>query len=403
MSRIKTILAYALAAMLVGFVACRGSEQDHDHEAYINHEDHADHEGHESHDHHDSGKDDDHDHEDGLIEFSSSKQKSAGIQTEVVKTGTFHGVLTTGGRILSASGDEKIVSATGSGIVRFARDLTDGMQVASGTPLFSISAADMADEGQSGQAVVAVNGAKIEYERARKLAEERLITEKELQEARLNYEMAQKAASAIGQTKSRAGVSIASPMTGYVKEIMVRPGAYVSAGEPLMVITGNKNLYLRAEVPERHYAELSRVVSANFKPSYSEVVYSVADLGGRKVGSSTTTAANSRMIPVTFEFPNSAGLLAGAYAEVTLLLGNRDGILTVPKSALIEDQGIFHVFVRHDGEHFEKRVVRIGSSDGLRCEVLSGLKDGDEVVSKGAMKLKLASATTAIPAHTHNH
>lgn len=400
MSRIKTILTYFVVATLVGLGACKGNDHDHDHESHIGQEGH---EGHEGHDHSESGKEGHDEHEEGLIEFTAAKQKNAGIETEVAKAGNFHGVLTTGGRILSATGDEKIVSATGSGIVRFSRDLTDGMQVAAGSPLFSISAAEMADEGQSGQAVVAVDGAKREYERAKKLAEERLITEKELQEARVNYEMAQKAASAIGRTKSRSGVSISAPMTGYVKEIMVRPGAYVAAGDPLMVITQNKNLYLRAEVPERHYAELARVVSANFKPSYSDVVYSVADLGGRKVGSSSTTGSSSRMIPVTFEFPNSAGLLAGAYAEVSLLLGNREGILTVPKSALIEDQGVFHVFVKHDKEHFEKREVKIGSSDGLRCEILSGLKDGDEVVSKGAMKLKLASATTAIPAHSHNH
>ncbi|MBD5187389.1 MAG: efflux RND transporter periplasmic adaptor subunit [Bacteroidales bacterium] len=370
-----------------------------------------DHSGHDGHNHENDseenvgadGASDNHEHGDNIIEFSPEKQKAAGIVVEKVSPGFFYSVVKAGGRILAASGDEMTVSATGSGIVRFSRELTDGMSIAKGTSLFSISSAMMADEGQAGQSGVAVKSAAVEYERAKKLAAEKLISEKDLQEARTNFELAQQAAGAIGRLKSAGGVSIVAPMGGYVKEVMVTPGAFVNAGDPLMTITQNKNLYLRAEVPERHYKALSAVGDANFKTSYTDNIFSVSEMGGRKITSPSAVGTGSTMIPVTFEFPNKGGLVAGSYAEITLLGGKRENVISVPKEALVEDQCIYHLFVRHGDDHFEKVEVEIGENDGRRVEIKKGLSGGEEVVVDGAMKLKLASATTAIPAHTHNH
>lgn len=42
-------------------------------------------------------------------------------------------------------------------------------------------------------------------------------------------------------------------------------------------------------------------------------------------------------------------------------------------------------------------------SDGKRVEILHGLAEGDRVVTHGAYQVKLASASAAIPAHSHSH
>jgi len=47
--------------------------------------------------------------------------------------------------------------------------------------------------------------------------------------------------------------------------------------------------------------------------------------------------------------------------------------------------------------------VTLGADNGSEVQILSGLKAGDEVVTEGAYQIKLASASNAIPAHTHNH
>ena len=82
---------------------------------------------------------------------------------------------------------------------------------------------------------------------------------------------------------------------------------------------------------------------------------------------------------------------------------SKKDVISVPVSSLIEEQGVFSVFVKEDEEVFRKQVVSVGSGDGSRVEVLEGLHEGDEVVTKGAYNVRFASASAAIPGHTHNH
>ncbi|MCK5730556.1 MAG: hypothetical protein KAH68_05750, partial [Draconibacterium sp.] len=78
--------------------------------------------------------------------------------------------------------------------------------------------------------------------------------------------------------------------------------------------------------------------------------------------------------------------------------------LTIPISALLEEQGIFSVFVQITPELFEKREVKTGATDGLKTEILKGLTQHERVVSKGAILIKLAQATGALDAHSgHVH
>ena len=78
-------------------------------------------------------------------------------------------------------------------------------------------------------------------------------------------------------------------------------------------------------------------------------------------------------------------------------------MISVPLSALTEEQGIHYLYIRVDEEGYRKQEVTLGESDGERVEILSGIKKGDDVVVKGAMQIKLASASNAIPAHNHEH
>ena len=54
-------------------------------------------------------------------------------------------------------------------------------------------------------------------------------------------------------------------------------------------------------------------------------------------------------------------------------------------------------------EGYKKQEVTLGASNGKKVQILTGLKAGDRVVTKGAYQVKLASASNAIPAHSHEH
>ena len=86
-----------------------------------------------------------------------------------------------------------------------------------------------------------------------------------------------------------------------------------------------------------------------------------------------------------------------------LIAGERDHVLTVPVSALGEEQGGRYVFVQVSGESYSKRRVQTGSSDGRRVEVLSGLAEGERVVTRGTMLVKAASMETGEIEQGHSH
>ena len=372
-------------------------------------------EGHDhSHDHsHDTVKTDEawegdeheesHEHSSDVIVLEPEKAEAAGVKADTITPGAFHGVITTGGKILSASGDETTIVATSAGVVSLSRPVTEGMAVGQGSTIFSITSSGLQDGDVSQRARITYETAKSEYERAQKLIADKIITEKEYLAAKADFENAELAYKAVGGGNGSKGVAVKSPAGGYVKECLVKAGDYVEVGQPMMVVTQNRHLYLRAEVPERDYAAINQVSSAKFKTSYSDKVYDIKDLNGRLLSYGKTSGSSSSFIPVTFEFDNASGLIPGAFAEVYLLTNDRSNVISVPVSALTEEQGVHFVYIREDEECYRKQEVRLGASDGQQTEITEGLKGGEVLVTEGAIHVKLASAGKSIPGHTHNH
>ncbi|MCM1484529.1 MAG: efflux RND transporter periplasmic adaptor subunit, partial [Muribaculaceae bacterium] len=216
------------------------------------------------------------------------------------------------------------------------------------------------------------------------------------------YETARLAYEAVSHAGPN-GVTVSAPVSGYVQSCMVTDGAYVSVGQPLMTISKNNRLYLKAEVPEADYAALGKITSAKFKTSYSPTVYDISDMNGRMLAYGRASDAASSYIPVTFEFNNSKDIIPGSYAEIYLLTELQDNVISVPVSALTEEQGVLYVYLKLDADCYRKQEVTKGMTDGERVEILAGLHPGDVVVTEGAIHIKLASVGKSIPGHTHNH
>ena len=396
MNRRLFFIGVASAVILTG---CHHKhEEGHDHSHDHSHDTVKTEEAREGDEHEES-----HEHSSDVIVLEPEKAEAAGVKADTITPGAFHGVITTGGKILSASGDETTIVATSAGVVSLSRPVTEGMAVGQGSTIFSITSSGLQDGDVSQRARITYETAKSEYERAQKLIADKIITEKEYLAAKADFENAELAYKAVGGGNGSKGVAVKSPAGGYVKECLVKAGDYVEVGQPMMVVTQNRHLYLRAEVPERDYAAINQVSSAKFKTSYSDKVYDIKDLNGRLLSYGKTSGSSSSFIPVTFEFDNASGRIPGAFAEVYLLTNDRSNVISVPVSALTEEQGVHFVYIREDEECYRKQEVRLGASDGQQTEITEGLKGGEVLVTEGAIHVKLASAGKSIPGHTHNH
>jgi len=402
-----------------------GEECDHDHSQDENQtHNHAEgegcdhsHEGEEAHVHnHAEGEEctDDHSHDghshdevseahgDEIV-FTPEQAKAVGLEVVSVKPSAFHQVIKTSGQILSAQGDEVTVSATSSGIVSFNKSsLNEGLAVKGGETLISISSKNIADGDPAMKAKSAYDIAQKEFQRAESLIGDKLISQKEYNELKLTYENAKVAYQAIGQRTTARGVSISTPISGFVKSKLVNEGQYVEVGQALMTITQNRKLQLRADVSERYYRDLGNITSANFKLPYDKEIYQLSELGGRLVSFGKTVNSQEFYLPVNFEFNNVGQIVSGSYVEIFLLGQPRENVIAIPVSSLTEEQGIYFVYLQVHPDAYKKQEVAIGKNDGSKVEILSGLKTGDKVVSKGAYHVKLASASAAIP-HAHEH
>lgn len=399
------LCAYVLAGCSGG--ATKQEEHNHDHEAHEHEEGHDhDHEGHDhEHDGHDHGKEaaTTAAHSNEII-FKEELAKAVGLQTKVVEPAPFTDVIKTSGSILAAQGDETTVVATVPGIVTFGNlSFVDGAAVRKGQAILSLASNTLSDGNVAARAKYAYENAKKEYERMEQLVGDKIVSAKDFEQARLNYENAKVAYEAVAGKQTANGVSVVSPMNGYLKNLQVKEGDYVAVGQPLATISQNSRLVLRAEVSEKYYQCLPAVQSANFRTPYDDKVYKLSDLHGRMLSFGKASDANSFYIPVTFEFDNKGAVIPGSFVEIYLLTSPMEEVLSVPVSALIEEQGVYSVFIRLDEEGYQKREVKLGANNGSEVQILSGLKPGENVVTQGAYQIKLASASNAIPAHTHNH
>ena len=378
------------------------SAEGHNHEAEgHDHEAEADGHNHEADDHgHDA---DDHAGHSAEITFTEAQAKAAGLRLVTVEPGEFAEVVEVTGRLLPAQGDEATVSATMAGIVSQAtKNLTDGAAVRQGQQLFVINASAMADGNPAAAARAELEAARKALARAEQLAAEKLLPQRELDEARSRYRTAEAAARSLGNANQTRAV--AAPFTGYVKEVMVRPGDYVQPGQPMATVTQSQRLQLSADLPERHFALLPQIQDATFRLSYEPegTAHCVSEMGGKLVSKGRASSATGFSVPVTFELPNRGRLVSGSFAQVYLQGAARKGVITVPNEALTEAQGLFFVYVQIHPERYQRQEVTIGATDGRRTEIRSGLTTGQRVVAQGATQVRLAANATVIPeGHSH--
>lgn len=375
---------------------------DHDHQGH-SHEGH-DH-GHEGHNH-EAEAHEGHDHgnggHDGKIVVSLERQKTFGITTETVTAGDFAEVIHTSGQILSAMEDEMTVVAKTSGIISFGR-LTEGSAVGKGSLIATISSKNLGGGDQLAKAKAVYEATRKEYERDLQLSKDNIVSESHLDQSRLAYEQAKAEYDALASGTSKDGnVSVTSPLGGFIKKLNVNQGDYVETGTPIAVVSQNRRLRLRADVSEKYYGLISGIKDANFSTSYSDETYNMKALNGRLAGYGKASDGDY-YIPVTFEFDNKGDLIAGSYVNVYLKSSSSSRAISVPVGAVVEDQGVYYVFVQNDETGFLKREVKLGQSDGQRVLIKSGLNEGDVVVATGAIQVKLASVTAVPAGHTHSH
>lgn len=342
------------------------------------------------------------------IAFTKEQAWKIDFATERVEKRPFGQTIKTTARLMPSQSDEVLLSAKTNGNVVFVADhILEGKKVKNGDLLFAISSNGYADNNTEVRFIEARNNfqkAKSNFERMTELAKDKIVSDRVLIDATAEYENAKVVYENLNKNFNASGQKAISPISGSVKQVFVKNGQYVEQGQSLISLAKNEKMILSAEIQQKYAPLLSSINTATIRPSYGNKTYTLEELNGEILSFSMNTNDANYLIPVHLQIDNTIKMLAGSFVEVYLKAKSNTEALTVANSALLEEQGFFFVFVQVTPELFEKREVAVGSTDGLRTEIISGIEPNERVVTKGAVLIKLAQSTGSLDAHSgHVH
>lgn len=383
------------------------SHEGHDHAAEgHNHEAEEGH-NHEGHNH--ASEEAEHNHAPGescsaepQIELSQKQAHDLGLTYRIAEQGEFSGSIHVSGVVEPALGDAMGVVAPVSGIVEFvSKNINVGQKVAKGTKLMVIKTSSLGAGNQAEQVANAratLKRAETELSRVESLLKENITTQSQYSQALLDKQIAGNALRSLTVGGGKDGNRyVVAPQGGYITEMATTQGQYVEQGQSLMTISSLAELVVKAYVPQRYAAQLQGIDKMNFAvPSQKDKIYKSKKLISRGM------TATSGMVEVRFATDYALGLLPGGMVEGYLLTAPRQGVISVPLTALTDEQGAKYAYIRVAPDKYVKRHVILGESNGVEVEILKGINPKDDVVTRGAYFVKLASASTAIP-HGHSH
>jgi RND family efflux transporter MFP subunit len=340
--------------------------------------------------------------------FTKEQSWKIDFATAVPTSEPFGQVIKTTALVQSAQGNELVISAKTNGIVLFNSGVVlEGLDVSAGQSLFTISGSNFADNNfavKYAESKSNFEKANADYERAKELAKDKIVSEKDLLSAKNQYENAKAVYDNLSKNFNATGQTITSPIAGFIKQVFVQNGAYIEAGQPIAVVSQNKSLILSAEVPIKYAPILVNIKTATIRSMNDTRSYSLEELKGKILSYGKAANGVNYLIPVNVEIQNNGGFVTGSFVEMYLKTFSNNLALVIPTESLIEEQGSFFVWVQVHPELFEKRQVFVGGTDGIKTEIKQGISSNERIVTHGAMLIKLAQATGTLDAHSgHVH
>ncbi len=343
----------------------------------------------------------------GAIIFTKEQSWAVEFSTGPVSKEFFGPVIKTVGEVMPAIGDETVLTAKTNGTIRFAGNtFYEGSFVESGTPLLHIQGEALAEGNAAVRYQEARNNfqrAEADYQRISELAASKIVSEKEVLQAKNDYENARVTFENLQHYFTESGQTISSPWRGHLKEVLVHEGQFVTTGQPLMSVVRNNKLVIRAEVQQQYAGLLDHIEGVHIGIQGKQIQDS-GQSGGKVLSVARNLNPQTGMLAVYLQANDQTDLIPGSLADVFLKTTSAESILVVPNTALIEEQGNYFVFVQVHPESFVKRQVHAGQSDGLFTGIAKGLTEGERVITSGAIMVKMAASSGNLDPHAgHIH
>lgn len=263
----------------------------------------------------------------------------------------------------------------------------EGDRVSEGDVLVRLDKVELSLRVQ--QAEVVLEQARATHQRRKTLFERQLVSEEEYEGAK--NQLANAEVSLTEQRLNLAYADIKAPIAGVVMQRQIELGDLVRQNDEVFVVADLDPLLARIRVPEKRMGQVRSGQRATI----------TIDAGQDETFNAQVRMINpgvdpqSGTVKVTLEVPSQGRQLKpGMFATVRLITELHRGALIIPKKALVLETDDDDVFVIN-GDKAIRTPIQIGFTDGDRVEVVSGLNDGDLVITVGQDGLKDGAAVRA--------
>jgi HlyD family secretion protein len=183
----------------------------------------------------------------------------------------------------------------------------------------------------------------------------------------------------------RADTVLRSPLDGYVTGRMMDPGAVATAGQPILAVQFFQQMWVSVAVPD----------SVSAKAHIGQSVAVTFDAMPGKTFTAGIIQVNPSADPQARQFTVRAvlsntdnNLKPGMFAHVLITTDQASGVLAVPREAIQQDDTGSYVTMVDEANKAHRVTVTTGLSDAAYISVLSGLQEGDRVVTVASVPLK---------------
>ena len=237
----------------------------------------------------------------------------------------------------------------------------------------------------------AVRKLQSNFRRAQELLASKLVSAESVEQLRFDLEAAR--ASHDLARLELSYTNIVAPIDGVVAQRMVKAGNLVALNAPAFRVVDTSRLEAVLNVPEREVATLK--AGMPLRMVVDAIPGTVFE--GRVDRTSPVVDAGSGTFRVVAAFEGGSVLRPGMFGRIEVVYDQRKDALTMPRIALLENEGEPAVFVVR-----EKKAVRVpvqlGYINGEFAEVRGGLNEGDDVVTAGKVAIRDGSDVEVINA-----
>jgi RND family efflux transporter MFP subunit len=176
---------------------------------------------------------------------------------------------------------------------------------------------------------------------------------------------------------------VAAPFSGVITKRYADTGSLIQAGTasntqamPVVQLAQSDILRLRMPVPEADvpYIEDGGTVLVKVQATGK-------DFTGKVIRFARALDPSTRTMITEVDVANpKLELSPGMYAEATISLQQRKGVLTLPIQAVLQGDSQSYVLVLDSSNHVQKKIVTLGVQGADRVEITSGLSDGQLVI-----------------------